>query len=497
MVMQQEPQSGGWWQQWRATLAVVLVGVMVCAVLWPTTLSLYARWIRMDEAYSHGFLLLLAVLVLIAQQPWPDRPSGRRWPWLLAMLPLALLWWVGHLADIILFEQLCLPLLWLFGLGAIWSTTVVRAFAFPILFLYFAIPIWDHLVPLLVDAAVHVVSFLVARTDIPVMMQGNQIEIPSGVITVADGCSGERYLVVGLAFGTLAGRLYFSRTSWRALIIVLALVLGLITNWLRIYLLVLIGYATEMRSSLMHDHELFGFVLFAIIFAFLVWLIRARSDQPAPVVANPPPSRLQPSWLGAAGWALLLVLPHASASLLTSGPVVTPPPLPQVAAAGVDWPLSQPLFRHRNEARLEQSWRLSAEPGVWLHLTHTGFGEARDLFPYSTLLLRDDWVIVSQRLIRDGAGYQGRELQLRARYGGERYLVRYFLAVGDMVTTNPYLAKLAEIPARLSGAPVGTRLTLIAHCPLQDCSAVTVQLEQMAATDPRLTLSTYLDGDQP
>lgn len=495
--MQQEPQVGGWWQQWRASLAVVLVGVAVCAVLWPTTLSLYARWIRMDEAYSHGFLLLLAVLVLIAQQPWPEQAGGRRWPWLLAMLPVALLWWVGHLADIILFEQLCLPLLWLFGVGAIWSTTAVRAFAFPILFLYFAIPIWDHLVPLLVDTAVHVVSFLVARTDIPVMMQGNQIEIPSGVITVADGCSGERYLVVGLAFGTLAARLYFSRTSWRALIIVLALVLGLVTNWLRIYLLVLIGYATEMKSSLMHDHELFGFVLFAIIFAFLVWLIRAHSDQPAPAPVRRPPAQLQSSGPGTVAWLMLLALPHVSASLLTSGPVVAPPALPQVAATKVAWPLGQPLFRHRNEARLEQSWQLSEQPAVWLQLTHTGFGEARDLFPYSTLLLRDDWVLVSQRLIRDGDGYQGRELQLRGRYAGERYLVRYFLAVGDMVTTNPYLAKLAEIPARLDGTPVGTRLALMAHCPLQDCSAVIPQLEQLIATDPRLTLSTYLDGDQP
>ncbi|MBQ1783454.1 MAG: exosortase [Gammaproteobacteria bacterium] len=497
MVMQQEPLVAGWWSQWRATLVVVLVGAVVCAVLWPTTLSLYARWIRMDEAYSHGFLLLAAVLVLIAQQPWPAMQTGRRWPWLLAMLPVAMLWWVGHLADIILFEQLCLPLLWLCGVGAIWSSSALRAFAFPILFLYFAIPIWDHLVPVLVDTAVHVVSFLVARTDIPVMMQGDQIEIPSGIITVADGCSGERYLVVGLAFGTLAARLYFSRAGWRALIIVLALVLGLVTNWVRIYLLVLIGYATEMRSSLMHDHELFGFVLFAIIFAFLVWLIRAHSDQQSPPAPTAPPRRLNGSWMAGGGWLLLLALPHVSATLLTSGPGISPLPLPELAATKVDWPLGRPLFRQRNEARLEQSWQLSEQPAAWINLTHTGFGDAPDLFPYSTLLLRDDWVILGQRVIRDDDGHQGRELELRGRYGGERYLVRYFLAVGDMVTTNPYLAKLAEIPARLSGRPTGTRLALIAHCLLQDCAAARLKLEQLSAEDPRVILSTYLNGDWP
>ncbi|RYY02688.1 MAG: exosortase/archaeosortase family protein [Gammaproteobacteria bacterium] len=41
--------------------------------------------------------------------------------------------------------------------------------------------------------------------------------------------------------------------------------LGLLTNWVRIITLVIVGYKTNMQSSLMHDHETFGWILFAII----------------------------------------------------------------------------------------------------------------------------------------------------------------------------------------------------------------------------------------
>src|SRR5690606_37908570 len=44
-----------------------------------------------------------------------------------------------------------------------------------------------------------------------------------------------------------------------------AVLLALLTNWLRIFLLVVIGYQTEMKSSLMEDHEFFGWVLFALV----------------------------------------------------------------------------------------------------------------------------------------------------------------------------------------------------------------------------------------
>lgn len=456
------------WRRHQGNLAVLLLGALLALLFSSTSSSLIARWLRMDEAYSHGFLMMAMVIWLVWRQPWPAA-GGRRWPWLVAMLPLLLLWWLGQMADIILFEQLALPALWLLAVGVIWSTAALRAFAFPILLLYFAVPLWDHLVPWLVQMAVEVVSFLVARTDIPVIMQGNQIEIPSGIITVADGCSGERYLVVGLAFGVLAARFFFSCWRWRAVIIGLALLLGVLTNWVRIYLLVLIAYATEMQSSLMHDHEAFGFMLFGVIFALLVLLIRHFGDNgPQPPAAVLPGA--QRSWPAVATALLALLLPLVAASVIRGLPQVAAQPLQLAGQQAQPWPLSQPIFNQGRQQQQQAVWPLA--DGLWLETTVSSFGEARDLLPYSTLLRRDLWLILNQRQLLDGDGSPQRELELRSLVNGERLLLRYSLAVGGQVVVNPYLAKLAEIPARLGGQPLALRVSLVGHCPLQECAAV-------------------------
>ena len=478
------------WRGWLP-LSVLGVGGLVALVLLPTTQSLLARWVRFDEAYSHGFLLLMAILVLVWQQPVPARSAqGWRWPWLAAMLPAGLLWSIGHLSGIILFEQLALPVIWLCGVGAIWSGKVARAYAFPILFLYFAIPIWDHLTGLLVMLSVKVVSFCVAHSSIPVIMTGNQIEIPSGVITVADGCSGERYLIVGLAFGVLAARLYFSRWSWRLLVVALALLLGLVTNWLRIYLLVLVGYFTEMRSSLMHDHELFGFVLFAIVFAGLVWLIRRFSDPVPPrqqVLSIPPAMSAGPALV----WAALLAAWPLGGAAIGSLTVQPPRPLPQVGAPRVDAPLPQPLFTMGRQQYHTAFWQLQSEPGQWLLVIHSGFGQSDDLLPYATLIDRSSWVVESDHRI-EVQGWRGHELVMRPGNRQERLLVQYFMVVGDYNADNQYLAKLAEIPARLAGQAQGTLVALVATCPYQDCEEARFRLAQRLAVGDTPTLNELL-----
>lgn len=480
------------WRRHQGNLAVLLLGALLALLFYSTSSSLLGRWLRMDEAYSHGFLMMATVIWLVWRQPWPAAGGGR-WRWLLAMLPLLLLWWLGQMADIILFEQLALPALWLLAVGAIWSTAALRAFAFPILLLYFAVPLWDHFVPWLVQMAVEVVSFLVARTDIPVIMQGNQIEIPSGIITVADGCSGERYLVVGLAFGVLAARFFFSCWRWRALVVGLALLLGVLTNWLRIYLLVLIGYATEMQSSLMHDHETFGFVLFGLIFALLVVLIRRFGDDgPQPVAAVLPGSRR--SLPALAGTLLLLVLPLVAVSITRGLPPVVAPALVVPGLQAESWPLTQPIFNQGRQQQVTRIWPLASD--IWLETTTSSFGQSQDLLPYATMLRRDLWLILNQQQLQDADGAPQRELELRSLVNGELLLLRYSLAVGGQVVVNPYVAKLAEIPARLGGQPLALRVSLLGRCPLQGCAPLRATFDHWQQR-PELRISHLLTEVKP
>src|SRR5690606_37229365 len=47
--------------------------------------------------------------------------------------------------------------------------------------------------------------------------------------------------------------------------LLIAGLLGLIANWIRIFLLILIGYQTKMETPLMADHETFGWVIFGLL----------------------------------------------------------------------------------------------------------------------------------------------------------------------------------------------------------------------------------------
>jgi len=99
-------------------------------------------------------------------------------------------------------------------------------------------------------------------TGIPTYVEGNTVTIPPGIFEIAGGCSGLRYLLVSLAISSLFIFLNIKKTSHGVLFLFIAILGSLITNWIRITGLILIGYFTDMESSLMADHNTFGWYLY-------------------------------------------------------------------------------------------------------------------------------------------------------------------------------------------------------------------------------------------
>src|SRR5690606_8194014 len=76
--------------------------------------------------------------------------------------------------------------------------------------------------------------------------------------------------------------------------------------WIRIFILILVGYHTEMESSLMEDHETFGWIVFALICFPAIYfapVIKVRSSIALPSTANNTPA------LGKLILLFLLLLP--------------------------------------------------------------------------------------------------------------------------------------------------------------------------------------------
>lgn len=133
---------------------------------------------------------------------------------------------------------------------------------FPSLFLVFLLPIWGVLTAVLQHISTEAVTIIMSYTSIPTYVEGNLISIPQGVFEIAGGCSGLRYLLVSLSISSLFIFLNIKKASHGSTFLFIAITGALITNWLRITGLILIGYYTNMESSLMEDHNSFGWYLY-------------------------------------------------------------------------------------------------------------------------------------------------------------------------------------------------------------------------------------------
>ncbi|XQW85371.1 exosortase [Thalassotalea piscium] len=216
-----------------------------------------------DGTYSHAYLIPFIVVYLFYQLArsgkliFREKLSKRSIGILIlsALLlfvtsnaQISLGYWVAILA------LTCSSLIVLFNFS--WVTL------FPAVFLIFIFPFWGLLVPFLQNLSVAAVTFIMGFTGIPTFVEAEFITIPAGVFEIADGCSGLRYFIVSLAISSLFIFLYIKSLKRAALFFGVAILGALITNWIRITLLIMIGEYTNMESSLMEDHNAFGWYIY-------------------------------------------------------------------------------------------------------------------------------------------------------------------------------------------------------------------------------------------
>lgn len=254
------------------------------ALLWVASLALYwasippllHQWAQTDESLGHAPLLFLLICWWIwsCRQQFNESATA---PPLLAAGVVGLIsggWFVVSLGDVELLEQLLLiPLLLaLAALTAGWRSA--RVLIAPALMLIFCLPLFDSLNAQLVDIASWSVGGILQLTSLTSFISGNTITLPAGAIIIADGCSGLRYLVIGLATANLAASMNRLGGRDHLVLNLIAVAAMLCVNWIRILIIVLVAYVTDMQSPLVRNHEGFGWVVFA--FGLLPVILYAR-----------------------------------------------------------------------------------------------------------------------------------------------------------------------------------------------------------------------------
>ncbi|WP_200259262.1 exosortase A, partial [Halorhodospira neutriphila] len=259
---------------WRWALAALALGLAgLGAAFFPTYRGIVEIWAR-SETFAHGFLIVPIVAFLVFRlrhrlSPLAPRPSG------LALLPLAglvLAWVLGALVEVESVRHfsavLMIPaLVWL-----LLGTAVVRELQFPLAYLLFAVPFGAFLVPWLMEYTADFTVAAVQASGVPVYREGLRFQLPSGSWSVVAACSGVRYLIASVALGALYSYLVYRSWRRRLLFMAAAVLVPIVANGVRAYLIVMLGHLSGMELAVGVDHLIYGWLFFGVMIAAMFWV---------------------------------------------------------------------------------------------------------------------------------------------------------------------------------------------------------------------------------
>lgn len=325
-------------------LAGLLALPLFVIALWSEWADYYHLW-NDSIIYHHGFLVAGAIAFLLflrRDQLLALKPVGSFVGiGLLFAAVLALI--LSQAAEIRVFRLLLTPVIIVFWGWSIWGFRFVKVAGGPVMLLVFAAPIWDDFSPLLQHITVFFNQIFLGVAEIPATIKEFFIILEVGTFLVEDGCSGVRYLMIALFLGAFYGQLYYTQ-KWRTVaLVVIAGLLSMLANWIRVFGIIVAGHYTNMETSLVEDHELFGWVIFVLVTLLPLYFIVGKLEGTQPNESFAPKIRPNLSrqsvshrtstlykWLTFS--TLLLLVPSAMPHILE----------PHIKQTGEEWELALP-----------------------------------------------------------------------------------------------------------------------------------------------------------
>ncbi len=155
------------------------------------------------------------------------------------------------------------------------GTQALRILAFPLMLLVFMVPIpaiiYNRITFPLQLFASQVAATALELMGVPVLRDGNVLELPSQKLSVVEACSGIRSLL-SLTFLSLVYAYFFDQRRWMRWVLFLCTIpIAIVANAGRV---TLTGIMSEIRPDLATGlpHEMSGWVIFMIALAILIFV---------------------------------------------------------------------------------------------------------------------------------------------------------------------------------------------------------------------------------
>lgn len=452
---------------WPAAAGIAVAGLVALLLVYlDTVASMVNIWAR-SETFAHGYLIAPISAFLVWRQRHAlaaitPRPS---WWGLAAIAGAGAVWVVAEVAQVQVVRQLALVALVCGFVLTVLGYRVAWQLAFPLGFLFLAVPMGEALIPPLMDFTADFTVAALQLTGIPVYREGTFFSIPSGNWSVVEGCSGLRYLIASITCGVLYAYLSYDSFVKRVLFIAASVVVPVIANGLRAYMIVMIAHLSDMRLALGVDHFIYGWVFFGIVMLILFWLGSFWHD-PAPrerSAAVPAPAADAPmAGIFAAtvvALAVAAVWPAYAAHLERSAAAaeavkLAPPAGANGWSAGADFTGWRPQYQGTDAAAFQTYRKGDREVALYLGYYRNQRQDHELINSRNVMIHQKDpvWSNVGEARRAAGIGAGPDEVrQTKLRSAGQRLLVWDWFVISEHHLTSPYLGKALLARDKLLG----------------------------------------------
>ncbi len=459
----------------RPYLIITAIAVLI---FYPTWIRLAEAWLEFEQVLAHGLAtaVIFFVLLLIHPPAHANRQTQLK-PYHLAgavlLIATTLIWGLLELVRIDTLAYLLLPAGLITTAWALLGLARTLTFIPYILLLSLSLPIWADIVPALVELASVVVGTWVSWFGMTALIEGNSITLPYGRLLIADGCSGIRYFAISVLLAMMSSILNDYRWRGWLLTLLVAATLGLIANWVRITILVVVAYETDMQSEMLADHKTMGWIVFG---AFILPALYFSPVRKRTINSNLP-----------SGGNLYKKGIIAVAAAIVLGPIALM--LAQnTASQKPDWVINLPEFRQTQTGKLPlpislptelnaQAWQSN---NTWVSFAQSQKKSADEkLVPYLPQMFDNSiWQVEEQ--LEPGLNVY-RNILTR-----NKVLMAQWYKVGSRKSWSYRNAKLLQIPAALRGETRFALITIQTFCGSRDCIDALPKMRDTVALIDRL-----------
>ncbi|MGD0646801.1 MAG: exosortase A [Acidobacteriaceae bacterium] len=256
-------------QSWLPWLPYILLGLVITAIYYQVIGKLVMDWYDNPD-FSHGFLVVPFAMFLVwdKRKVLRETPIRQTWSGVWLLLAAIFVLFMGVYGAELFLSRLSLVMLLA---GIIWTLcgrAMLRELRFAILVLLLAIPIpavvFNQITFPLQLLASRMASALLPLFGVPVLRDGNIIQLPAMQLEVAEACSGIRSLMSLFAVAIFYGY-FLERSTWRRVVLALASIpIAVVANAARIVGTGLCVQYWNPDKAVGFFHEFSGWLMFIV-----------------------------------------------------------------------------------------------------------------------------------------------------------------------------------------------------------------------------------------